>query len=109
VSLLANEIWRACADLGLSVEIGYTMTLTGGKRLETIARIADLGAHNGMLVFSSYDAVRNMKDALRDAGYGFTVLDEPNSREIYDVETFRQIFRDWGWAGELGRKPKWMY
>lgn len=108
MSPLAQGIWRACADLGLTVELRVHLALNGDQGVNAVARIADLGAPNGMLVFASYDEVRSLKDKLLDAGYGFSVLDEPNPGEEYDIESFKAMFRDWGWAGPLGKKPTWM-
>jgi hypothetical protein len=108
MSRLAMEIWRACADLGLTVDLGYVLALNGEQGIKAVARITNVGAPNGMLIFSSYDEVRGQKDKLLDAGYGFSVLDEPESSEEYDVESFKSIFRDWGWAGPIGKKPAWM-
>jgi hypothetical protein len=107
MSRLASEILRACVDLGLRADLGFRLELAG-QEIEAVARIADLGAPNGMLVLSTYDAVRNLTDKLQEAGYGFSVLDEPDPREEYDLESFKAMFRDWGWAGDLGMRPNWM-
>lgn len=61
---LAQEIWRACGDLGLQVDIGFRLALPGEREIEAVARIANVGAPNGMLVFLSYDAVKSVKDKL---------------------------------------------
>lgn len=105
---LAQEIWRACGDLGLRVDLGFRLKLTGKREIEAVARIVDVGAPNGMIVFLSYDAVQSVKDKLLEAGYGFSVMDEPDAREAYDIESYKVLFRDWGWTGELGKKPDWM-
>lgn len=105
---LAQEIWRACGALGLRVDLGFRLNLNEEREIEAVARIADVGASNGMLIFLSYDAVQSVKDELLEAGYGFSVMHEPDAREAYDVESFKMVFRDWGWTGELGKKPRWM-
>lgn len=108
MSRLASDIWRACAELGLRTDMGFRLALSDQQEIQTVARIADVGAPNGMLVVSSYDVVRNLTDKLLEAGYGFSVLDEPDPRENYDIESFKAMFLDWGWAGELGKTPDWM-
>jgi hypothetical protein len=88
--------------------LGFYLALDDDQGIGAVARIANLGAPNGMLVFSSYDEVCSLKEKLLDAGYGFSVLDEPGPDEEYDLESFKTVFRDWGWAGPLGQKPPWM-
>lgn len=109
MKLLTEWLWRACAELGLRVELGYKLALQDVPDLIAIARIQDLGAANGMLIFGSYDEIRQAVPRLLDAGYGFSVLDEPANHEEFDIQTFMDLFADWGWSGELGRKPSWMH
>jgi hypothetical protein len=106
---LTEWLWRACAELGLRVELGYKLALPDVPDLIAIARIQDRGAPNGMLIFGNYDETRKITPRLIDAGYGFSVLDEPTNREGFDIQTFKDVFADWGWSGEPGRKSSWMY
>lgn len=68
MSQLAQELWRACAELGLRAELGFRVRLAGLLEIVTIARVADLGAPNGILIVRSYADVCAIKDALSDAG-----------------------------------------
>lgn len=61
-----------------------------------------------MLLFRTYDEVREVSQALQNAGYGYSVVDEPRPDEEFDLSSFQEMFRDWGWSGELGGKPPWM-
>lgn len=88
--------------------MGFSLSLSGGRHLTSFARIADLGAPNGMLLFRTYDEVRDVSQALQDAGYGYSVVDEPRPDEEFDLASFQEMFRDWGWSGKLGGKPPWM-
>jgi hypothetical protein len=105
---LAAWVWRACSALGLQAELGFRLVLPSGQAVVTVARIADLGAPNGMLLFRAYDEIRDHVQELLDAGYGFSVVDEPRPDEEFDVIAFQEMFRDWGWSGQLGDKPAWM-
>lgn len=105
---LSEWLWKACSALGLRAELGFRLVLPSGRELTTVARIADVGAPNGMLVFRSYDEVRDCTQALLDAEYGYSVIDEPRSDEEFDLVSFQELFRDWGWSGKLGGKPTWM-
>jgi hypothetical protein len=108
MSQLAEWLWKACAALGLRAELGFRVLLPNGQELSTVARIADVGAPNGMLLFRSYDHVRDFTQALSDGGYGYSVIDEPRPDEEFDLQSYEEMFRDWGWSGQLGDKPAWM-
>lgn len=101
-------LWRACSELGLHIDLRFRTTLPSGRELTALARIADLGAPNGMLLFQSYDDIRDCVQVLRDAGYGYSIVDEPHHDEGFDLASFQEMFRDWGWRGALGSKPRWM-
>ncbi len=105
---LSERLWRACSELGLQVELGFELTLSGGRELTAVALIRHLGAQNGMLIFKSYDEISSVTKELLDAGYGFSVLDEPSPNEEFELDSFKEMFIDWGWSGQLGRKPLWM-
>lgn len=105
---LSERVWRACAELGLRAELGFKLSLPNRPEITTVARIHNLGAANGMLIFESYDEISSFTKELLDAGYGFSVLDEPLPQEQFDLDSFKEMFIDWGWSGELGRKPSWM-
>jgi hypothetical protein len=60
-----------------------------------------------MLIVRSYEEVQDMLEQLKQAGYGFSVLDEPHPGEDFDLESFREMFLDWGWAADESRKPAW--
>jgi len=108
VSQLAAWVWRACSALGLHAELGFRLVLPSGHAVVTVARIADLGSPNGMLLLRAFDDIRGHVQELTDAGYGFSVVDEPWPDEEFDLIAFQEMFRDWGWSGQLGAKPAWM-
>lgn len=108
MSQLAARVWRACSALGLRAELGFRLVLPSGHAVVTVARIADLGAPNGMLLIRAYDEIRDHAQELKDAGYGYSVVDEPWPDEEFDLTGFQEMFRDWGWSGRLGAKPAWM-
>jgi hypothetical protein len=61
-----------------------------------------------MLVLASYATIREHLQQVSDAGYGFSVLSEPPVGEPFELETFVEMFRDWGWAGDPANPPSWM-
>src|SRR5258705_7972116 len=104
----ANWIWKACSHLGLTAEFDFKLKLKDGIKLFPVARILELGAPNGMLIFTSYDPIERFTEQIIDADYGFSILDEPRSDAEFDLESFREMFLDWGWSGNPARKPGWM-
>ena len=105
---LAEWLWRACGELGLRPELGFKLSIPGAPEITAVARIPELGAKHGMLVFKSNDEIRAISKQLLDAGYGYSVLDEPLPNEEFDLEVFKDIFAEWGWSGEAANKPAWM-
>jgi hypothetical protein len=105
---LATWLWKACSELGLRIELQFELVLGEGRVLRTVARLPDLGAPKGMLIVKSYDEIKTYSQELISAGYGYSVLDDPSPDEAFDSQSFQTMFRDWGWSGELGKRPDWM-
>src|SRR5665213_1136200 len=105
---LARRLEKACAALGLRVELGFTLSLGDGLKIPTVARIPELGAPNGMLIVTSVETFRGRSKQLADAGYGASVIGEPSGKHEFDLDGWREVFIDWGWGGDPARKPKWM-
>ncbi len=95
------EIWlvQACQASNLQVDLGFLAAIGDRKTIQSVARIRGLGAVNGMLIFRHYDEVRSCLNDVRQAGYGFSVLDEPRDDEAFDLQSYQEMFRDWGWSG----------
>lgn len=105
---LVDSILQACSALGLHADVDFSVVLSDGHELRTVARIRHVGAVNGMLVIGTYDEVRAYADELILKGYGYSVLDEPLANEAYDFESYKDMFRDWGWSGNEEQRPPWM-
>ncbi len=99
---------NACTELGLKIDVEFMLSLEGGFKIHSVARIQNLGATNGMLIIRSYDEVKDHLDELTQAGYGFSVLEEPWTDEGYNLDGCKEIFVDWGWSGDPQTKPAWM-
>jgi len=61
-----------------------------------------------MLVVDDFDKVRQIEGELDDAGYGYSVMDEPKVDAPGVVEGYIEVLRDWGWAGPEQDEPKWL-
>jgi hypothetical protein len=108
VNGLTQALALACKELGLEVEFDFTFALAGKPRIVVLARIPLLGALNGMLIFRTYGEVQPYTEEIIRAGYGYSVLDEPRPDECFDLESYKEMFTDWGWCGDAGSKPPWM-
>ena len=106
IAKLDSWLLRACDALGLRADVPFVVTIGSGHHIQCVARIRDIGAGNGMLVVRRYEDVRPHAEQLAKAGFGYSVLDEPAEAEVFDLDTFQEMFRDWGWSGsEKGRPP----
>ena len=56
---------------------GFRLVLPSGRAIVTVARIANFGAPNGMLLVRAYD---DCVQELLNAGYGYSVVDEPRAK-----------------------------
>jgi hypothetical protein len=98
MSALSEHILLACNALGINVDIGFIVTLNNGKKLQTIARIRDIGSENGMILVCNYDELRPFLTELVESGYGYSVLSELHEDEAFDLATYEEMFIDWGWV-----------
>lgn len=105
---LANQILRACEALGLSADRDYIVVLSDGTSVRAEVRVRSLGAGGGMLVFNSYATIEERVSELLLLGYGYSVMDHPSPDEPLDLEAWKEVFADWGWAGPPSDTPPWM-
>ena len=93
---LQNNLSLICKEAGLKVDLNYEIELNG-KPIIALARINNIGGENGMLIFSDFKQLQGHSSELALFGFGFSILDEPSSHEIYDFDSFKDILIDWGW------------
>lgn len=105
---LQSVLQRACQDLSLSADIPFILTLQDGVQINAQALIPRLGGPNGMIVVNRSDELCGMANALLNLGYGYSVLDDPSPSEQYDLDSYVEMFSDWGWGAINERKPDWM-
>jgi hypothetical protein len=103
------EAWRKAAHiLGCEIVSPYVVELPSGARVDAPVLVKGFGALNGMLVVTDYAQVRSELAALDAAGYGFSVLEEPDATDQFDVDEYADLLRDWGWAGKEEEEPSWL-
>ena len=96
---LQEWLKTAGAAAGIKVTAPYFVDVGSGERIVTEALVVGLGGDRGMLVVTSFDAIRPYTAELLRAGYGCTTLSEPGPNERLDLDAFMDMFRDWGWRG----------
>lgn len=97
MSKLLEWLKAACIALGVRLDEPYSLNLGSGRVVHALARIHGMGDVNGVLIVRSYGEVRDLLNELKLAGYGFSVLDEPGPSEEFDLDSYREMFADWGW------------
>lgn len=97
---------RARKDLGLRVIIPFELHLDSKRKLSAEALLPDLGYPNGTIVSQSSDNFLALVEELGALRYGLSVYGEPSPNEEYDVESYKDMFIEWGW-GSKNEKPSW--
>ncbi|MEH6548231.1 MAG: hypothetical protein V7701_17480, partial [Sneathiella sp.] len=104
-----KQFWKkAASDLNLQITSPYRFLLSSGRKLEAILLIHHFGGARGMLIFGSYDEVAPYIKEIVDAGYGFSILDEPMESEQYNKEDYVDMLVEWGWSGANKTRPSWL-
>jgi hypothetical protein len=109
MSRLREYLLRAADGLGLRVETEHTITLPSGTRLEAEAFFPDLGTPAGMAVIRS-DLVgsETIAELLFEMRYPASFIGEPSPAEKFDIDSYAEMFTEWGWCGTTATRPPWM-
>jgi hypothetical protein len=94
--------------LGVEVVTPYAVALPSGNTVNAAALVRLFGSPKGMLIVSNYDVVRLHLQELEQAGYGFSVLDEPSEGTPLVLQEYVDILSDWGWLGRKTDAPWWL-
>lgn len=105
---LQSFLERASRELEITIVVPFGLTLRDGVQITAQALLPDLGADKGMIVVNHLDELQGVASELLGLGYGYSVLDEPLTSEEFDLESYVEMFCDWGWGKTNKRKPNWM-
>jgi hypothetical protein len=94
---LEDRLIRACEAFKIRIDLGFKLPCPDGHDIHSVARIYGVGPPKGMLVVGSFDDVRAYQEFLDLAEFGYSVLDEPGDKSVFDLESYREMFCDWGW------------
>ena len=92
-----------------NIVIPFVLNLRPGLQINAQALLPQLGAQKGMIIVNHWDELGGIATELVNAGYGYSVMDDHSPSEDYDLDTYIEVFSDWGWgACDVERKPDWM-
>lgn len=104
---LQDELSRAAIACGLEIKLDVPLRLPSGRTVVALVHIEGLGAKNGMIIVTSFDAVEELIDELAENDYGFSVMEESTMKESYDLGGYIEVFNDWGWSdGRRKKRPR---
>jgi hypothetical protein len=110
MNALQQYFARGAVELGLRIEVDYAVTLSDGRILRSEVLFPDLGNYSGTLVFTVENQPdRNARAELLKRQYATSVMSGVMSKQVsFDIESLKQTFSDWGWAGDPALTPAWL-
>lgn len=87
---------QACEELGVEIALNHEVKLASGNTVVAQALVRNIGAPRGMLVFASTEDIKNSSPELLSLGYGYTVYALPLPEEEFDLDSYKEMFDDWG-------------
>lgn len=106
MSHLENWISAARA-IGVSI-IGPCSIHLSDAEIDAELIFPDFGPRNGMIIISSYEAIRGLRSAILDAGYGYSAFRPESPSFSYSTEDLENMLRDWKWNGPSISEPIWL-
>lgn len=107
MSTSVDNLTKACTSLNLKFEIDVNIILLDSSERFALFRIFELGAENGMLLFSDIVSLGDGR-AIVDSNYGYSVLNELRPGEEFELSEYIELFSDWGWTGNDAKRPRWI-
>ncbi len=86
----------------------FVLSLRSGPQIYAQALLPQLGANKGIIIVNKVDELGADPTDIVNAGYGYSVLDDIPVSENYDLDSYVEMFTDWGWGAVNERKPQWM-
>ena len=102
---LAAYMLKASKVAGVKMVVPFVLSLPTGDSLQIPALVEEFGGPRGTLVFAESRGL-SAKGAI-PAGYGVSVLGD-RAEDDWDVDSFTDMLREWGWCGAMGEEPEWL-
>lgn len=97
---LQSDFAKVCGELGLRLEIPFNLKLPDGCEVTAQVLLPQLGAPRGMIIVTSFSELKGKKTELVNMGFGYSVLDEPRIDEEYNLDSYVEMFSEWGWSSD---------
>jgi hypothetical protein len=89
---------KAASALGIPYKLNHEILLPNAERIVAPALISQMGGTIGMLVFHYKERPDPAKTReLTAMGYCISSYGEPSPNEEFDLESYQEMFEDWGW------------
>ena len=98
---------RAAVELGLQVRTDHVLRLPSGREVTAEAYFPDLGTEVGWAVFDAA-LPKEVELELVEQAYPASYFSAPGLDESFDLESYAEMFAEWGWSGAPALKPAWM-
>ncbi len=107
-SRLFNKWRRIACDLGVAIDEPGDVVLKAGSTIRVELVVRGFGAEKGMLILTDAERVQGRTEEIIGAGYGYSVLSEPEDDRDYDREAVISMLEDWGYGGPESGRPPWL-
>jgi hypothetical protein len=99
------QAWRRLAtEMGIDVAAPCRIVLSNNIHIEATAHVRDFGAPNGMVVDPDFEVLRPYREALIEAGYGYSGVELD---DLSDRASIIDMLTDWSWASNRPRPTWW--
>jgi hypothetical protein len=99
------DAWhKAANELGIRVEIPFTITGNDGRTEIYEGRVIDFGGPNGTVFAKLNDAKKRWERSKKEP-YFFSFLS--SNYQTYSKDLFVATLDDWKWFGVKGHEPEW--
>lgn len=104
---MREHLQRSAAELGIRIVSPFNTKLPSGFELTAEALFPDVGAPNGTVVVESNDSVAAIGRELKQMNYTLSSFGAPRENEEIDLESYKEMFREWGWCSTEIQPPSW--
>ncbi|HWV16075.1 MAG TPA: hypothetical protein VN030_11660 [Cellvibrio sp.] len=102
-------MWKkAAVQLAIELVAPFEFNISDTFSLHACFLVKDFGAENGMLVFNSYLEIKPYLGEIKQAGYGFSIMADPEQENEFASGDYMEVLGDWGWTGKPESKPSWL-
>ncbi len=105
---LQSELQRAAQDLGLRIVVPYVLDIRPGLQIHALALLPQIGAQKGMIIVDRFEKLKGLGVELVKDGFGYSVLSDPLPSEEYNLNSYIEMFSEWGWGATNESRPYWI-